>query len=302
LRELGVGERLGAGVAAVARAERAVMLEDGSKIGYGKLILATGAVPVIPPIPGIGASFVHTMWSLDDAVRFRAALPGASSVVVLGAGVLGVETAVDLAAAKKAVTLVEAGATVLSMHLGRIPASMYQGFLATAGVSVRASTTIVSIEPKGRGGVAVLGDGSAIDADLILVMTGVAPNPSLAVAAGLEVDGGIVVDSYLGTSDPDILACGNCAVVHGESTMLWGAAKEQGRVAGTNAFERRIPAAAKGTSIHVKTPGMPLFICSSGRGDSRKASEIVSAASGSYRGIWLDEEDRIAEGVFMCVL
>jgi 3-phenylpropionate/trans-cinnamate dioxygenase ferredoxin reductase subunit len=208
----GVDLRLGALVAGVDPAAREVMLADGSRIGYAKLLLATGSAPRRLPLPGADAEGVLYLRKVADSDRIRAALQTATRVVVIGAGWIGLETAAAARSAGAEVTVLEAAELPLLRVLGREVAQVFADLHREHGADLRFGVQVAEITgTAGRADGVRLADGTHIPADAIVVGIGITPNSQLAEAAGLEVGNGIVVDAGLRSSDPDIYAAGDVA-------------------------------------------------------------------------------------------
>ena len=208
----GVDLRLGALVAGVDPAAREVMLEDGSRIGYTKLLLATGSAPRRLPLPGADADGVLYLRKVADSDRIRTALQTATRVVVIGAGWIGLETAAAARSAGAEVTVLEAAELPLLRVLGREVAQVFADLHREHDADLRFGVQVAEITgTAGRADGVRLADGTHIPADAIVVGIGITPNSQLAEAAGLEVGNGIVVDAGLRSSDPDIYAAGDVA-------------------------------------------------------------------------------------------
>lgn len=277
--------------------EKKLLLTTGKReMTYDRLILATGALPSRPDIPGIESDGVVSLWTMDDALRVSSLLDGVGAVLIVGGGVLGVEAALDMAAAGKDVTLVEYGDGLMPLNLGAPPASMLRSFLESRGITVRLSCAVRGISRGKKSLVASTSDGAGLEADLILVTTGVLPDVALSRRAGLDVRRGVVVDDHMFTSEPDILACGNCCEIESRLDMLWSPARSQGQCAGANAFERRSALVRQPSILHLKSNEMPLFICDgpASGGDIRIAED---AGAKRYRAVGLDGDGRIVSAV-----
>ena len=208
----GVDLRLGALVTGVDPSAREVALADGSRIGYAKLLLATGSAPRRLPVPGADAEGVLYLRKLADSDRIRAALQTATRVVVIGAGWIGLETAAAARSAGVEVTVLEAAELPLLRVLGREVAEVFADLHREHGVDLRFGVQVAEITgAAGRADGVRLADGVHIPADAIVVGVGITPNSQLAEAAGLEVGNGIVVDAGLRSSDLDIYAAGDVA-------------------------------------------------------------------------------------------
>lgn len=195
---------------AIDRAARRVRLRSGAELPYGRLVLATGARPRhLPGLPTELAN-VAALRTAADALRLRDQLHAAASVTVLGGGFIGLEIAATARALGKPVTLLESMPRLLSRGLS---AEMAEHVLATHrdnGLVLRLGVRVGGFEHDGTRLQALQVDGERLPVDLLVLGIGAAPDTTLAAAAGLAVDNGIVVDSLMHTSDPAILAVGDC--------------------------------------------------------------------------------------------
>jgi len=204
--------RLGARVTGLDPAAHEVTLADGSRIGYAKLLLATGSTPRHLTIAGAGAGGVLYLRRVGDSDRLRATFATASRVAVIGAGWIGLETAAAARAAGVEVTILEAAELPLLRVLGREAAQVFAGLHRDHGVDLRFGVQVAEITASdGLADGVRLADGTHVPADAVIVGVGITPNVQLAAAAGLEVRNGIVTDARLQTSDPDIYAAGDVA-------------------------------------------------------------------------------------------
>ncbi|MFC6155586.1 FAD-dependent oxidoreductase [Kribbella jiaozuonensis] len=226
----------------------AVTPDSEVELEYDRLVIGTGAVPLLPPIAGLdalgpadGVHLLHTMdeaRALDDDLRAR----DARRVVIIGAGYIGIEMA-------EALTNRGIGATVLERFDGVLPRTLDQQLadeisaeLESHGVEVHCGTTVTEVR-RDAGNLTVVAAEAKWAADAVLVVSGVAPNSALAATTGVRVDkrGAIVVDRQMRTNVPDVWAAGDCVHTHhallDEPTYLplGTTAHKQGRVAGENA-------------------------------------------------------------------
>lgn len=199
-------------VAAIDRQARTVTLSDGDEIGYEKLALCVGARPRLLAIGGIELAGVHYLRDAADIERIRSGLSDANRVVIIGAGYIGLETAASLRTLGGVeVTVLETAERVLQRVTAPEVSTFYARVHREEGVELRTGVTVEAIEGDERVRGVRLADGELIEADLVIVGVGVVPNTELAEAAGLSVDNGIVIDGASLTSDPDIVAAGDCA-------------------------------------------------------------------------------------------
>ncbi len=245
---------------AIDRAAKQVTVrnaEGESRLPYDRLILAQGGSPLLPPIPGIDAPNVFRLWTVPDMDRLHEHLKasGAKSAVVVGGGFIGLEMAEAFAKRGLAATVVEMLPTVMAV-MDREFGVRIADELSANGVAVVTGAQVARVLADERK--VELADGRRIDGDVVLFSVGVRPELTLAKQAGLDIGaaGGVRVDEYLRTSDPDIFAAGDMVeVVHRVSSRqvripLAGPANRQGRIAASNALggEMRF-AGSLGTSV-----------------------------------------------------
>jgi 3-phenylpropionate/trans-cinnamate dioxygenase ferredoxin reductase subunit len=213
--ENGVELRLGTRVTGLDRSAREAILDDGERLPYDSLLLAPGAVPRPLPVPGADQLQPHYLRTLDDSERLRAAFTSGARVVIIGAGWIGMETAAAARTAGADVIVLEYEELPLLRVLGVEMAEVFADLHLARGVDLRGGARIDGVRPAdGRpgAGTVLLSDGTGIEADVIVVGVGVAPDVDLARNAGLEVDNGVVVDEQLRTpADPRIFAAGDVA-------------------------------------------------------------------------------------------
>ncbi len=212
-------------------------LADGpqvEQVAYGHLLLATGSRPAIPPCQGTEKNGVFTLRTLDDALAIKAYAKKASTAVVIGGGLLGLETARALHAAGLEVTVVEFFPYLLPRQLDREGAEVLQSLLEAQGLQVVTDARTEVILGDTRAECVRLQDGRMLPAEMVLFSTGVRCEVALAQAAGLETNRGIVVDSRMQTSAADIFAAGDVAEFEGRLYGIIPPAIEQARIAAAN--------------------------------------------------------------------
>lgn len=208
-----VEARLGIFATDVDAAGRLVHLSDGSSLAYDGLILATGSRPRTLNLPGVGRSGVQTLRTLEDADQLRAVLTAGGPLVVYGGGWIGLEVAAVARTMGVPVTVVVREDRVLR-QLGDEVAPRFVAMHREHGVEFAFNSTIASIDGDGERGAVksvTLGDGRRVEAAAVLIAVGAEPRVELAQAAGLEVEGGVLVDDSLRSSDPAIFAVGDIA-------------------------------------------------------------------------------------------
>jgi 3-phenylpropionate/trans-cinnamate dioxygenase ferredoxin reductase component len=226
--------------AAIDRAAREVVLEDGRHLHYDALVIATGSVArEIPELP-LGMPGVHYLRTEADAYALKGALRQSKDLLVVGGGLIGLEVAASAAELGVKTTVLE----VLPRILARVCDEETGALVHTAhrhhGVDIRVGTTLVAaVRQAGERIAVVTGAGESLTADLVVVGTGAKPDDRLAAAAGLRTDAGIVVNEQCRTSDPAIFAAGDVVRFPGPHGPVrlenWRHAQDQGAVAGRNA-------------------------------------------------------------------
>ena len=207
----GIELHLGRRVVSVRTQSAEVELDDGTRIRYDRLLLATGARPRRLAVPGGDLDGVFYLRTLDGSEALRERLVHGGRVVVVGAGWIGAEVAASARQRGLEVTVVDPASVPLERVLGAEVGSIYRDIHADHGTRLLLGTGIESIE--GSGGVERVRttDGRTIESDFVVVGVGVEPRTELAIQAGLSVDNGILVDDQLATSAPDVFAAGDVA-------------------------------------------------------------------------------------------
>jgi phenylglyoxylate dehydrogenase epsilon subunit len=224
-------------VVALDPAQQSLSLASGETWHYDKLLLATGAAPALPPVSGLSDVFYHVLRSMQDALDLRDEVQRAQSAIVLGAGLIGMHAAENMAKAGIEVGVVEMQPHALSGYFEPRASAIIERTFARNGVRMLMDRTLHRVERRGSKCLATLSDGTTLVADLLLVCTGVKPNIDFLAGAGIETDTGILVDDRMRTSAPNVWAAGDVAQARG----FWGGkvvngilpnAAEQGRIAG----------------------------------------------------------------------
>jgi 3-phenylpropionate/trans-cinnamate dioxygenase ferredoxin reductase component len=197
--------RCGVEVAALDRSAKEVVLTDGSRVGFGSLILATGSEPRRLPIPGAERALL--LRTRDDADAIRATFGAGQRLVIIGGGWIGLEVAAAAREAGTDVTILEAAALPLLAVLGTDMATVFADLHREHGVDLRLGVALTEVTATG----VRLADGTEVPADAVVMGVGVRPRTELAASAGLEIDNGVLVDGSLRSSDPNVFAVGDIA-------------------------------------------------------------------------------------------
>ncbi len=210
--ELHVDLVLGKRATEVDATEHRIRLEDGTPIGYGKLIWATGGAPRRLVCSGHDLRGVHTVRSRADVDRLQSELPSASAIVVIGGGYIGLEAAAVLSKLGKRITVVEALDRVLARVAGETLSRFFEAEHRAHGVELRLSAKVECIEERDGATTGVrLESGEILPAEIVIVGIGITPAVAPLIAAGAAGTDGVLVDLHGKTSLPDVYALGDCA-------------------------------------------------------------------------------------------
>lgn len=218
--------------------KKEVIVEDGRKTGYERLLIATGSSPRIPQIPGIRERNVHYLRTMQDALALREAAETGRKAVILGGGYVGIKKAEALVHRGIDVTVVEQEDHILLPRLDKAGAALIEEKLAAKGVHLIFHEAIASINPDGKG--VKLASGKELASDFVCIAVGVRPNIEWLKDSGIETDKALVVDDRMQTSLEGVYAAGDVVqmrdVVTGKTVVsaLWSNAVEMGKVAGAN--------------------------------------------------------------------
>jgi phenylglyoxylate dehydrogenase epsilon subunit len=190
-------------------------LSDGTALGYRKLLLATGARPAVPPIPGLADVPMHVLRTLDDALRLRECLPSARRAIVLGGGLVGMHAAENLRKGGADVTILEIEPQLLPAYFDAEAAAIIARAFTNAGVDVRVDTKVTLVAPRDGGFTLQLQGGESLEGDLLVIGTGVTPVMDYLEGTPVATDRGILVDDTMRTSVGDVWAAGDVAQARG---------------------------------------------------------------------------------------
>ena len=227
-------------VRGVDTASRTVTASDGAEIAWDRLLIATGAHAIKPPIEGMDSEGVENCWTLADARRILAGAKPGSRVVLMGAGFIGCIVLEALAARGVDLVVVEMADRMLPRMMDETGGAMIARWCESKGVSVRTATRVTEIARRNSRLTLAAEPGDPIEADLVVCATGVSPNVGFLEGTGIKCDTGILVDHRLRTSADDVYAAGDVAQGPDFSTgrrevhAIQPTAVEHGRIAALN--------------------------------------------------------------------
>lgn len=289
----GVRLRRGSRVLALHLAEREVELVDGTRVGYERLVLATGSVPTLPPIRGLVRMdgtlhpAVHPFRSLTDCHRLDAAVRGLGDgrgrAVVVGGGLLGLQVARALAVRGLSVELVQGGTHLLDGQVGEKAGRIIARDLSRLGTAVYTGARVVRLDGPDEAPVLRLDNGYDLDTDLVVLTAGGRPSVSLARQAGLAVRRGIVVDDTLATSDPHVHALGDCAEHAGRTTGFVTPAWEQAEVLAAHLAGEAAAYAGTRSVARLRATGLEVAVLGDPLGADGDVVEVTNPVTRSHR-------------------
>ena len=262
---------LGKEVTSIDADNKEIVMNDGMKLQYTKLIYAAGSECFIPPIPGHDKPEVVAIRRLADTKKIAGLLPEVKHVAVIGGGVLGLEAAWEMRKARCEVTVLELAPILMGRQLDESAGEVLKKIGQDQGIQIHTGVQIASIEGEEHVTGVKLADGTVIPAELVIVSAGVRANVALAKAAGVEVDRAAVVNSKMETSVKDIYACGDCAQFEGINYAIWPQAVEQGKVAGANAVGEALEYTTVPAALNFHGMNTALFAA----GDAGKNPNLV---------------------------
>jgi nitrite reductase (NADH) large subunit len=279
---------LGTKVVKIIPDKSVAVSESGTKYGYDKLLIATGADCLIPPVEGINKTGVFDFRGVKDADSIREYCKDVTDVVVLGGGLLGLETAYSLRKSGKTVTVIEIFDRLLPKQLDNEGAGLLKRLLEDKGLSFVLPASVLAIEGKDKVENVVLRSGQQIRAGAVVICTGIRARVKLAKEANITVGKGIVINNHMQTSTENIYCAGDPAEHNGRLYGLWNPAREQGKIAGFNMAG--VPSQYRGTvdSSTLKITGIEVY--SAGDFDAEDAEVLISKNQNMYRKFVLSDD------------
>lgn len=289
----GNGIRLHAGekVTEIRRRGRVVVTESGIEAPYDKLIFATGALPIMPPVPGIGKEGVFPFRNIGDCERIASFCKAGGKAVVVGGGLLGLEAAWALKRLGMETTLVHIMDRLMERQLDPVAASFLREDIESAGIKVLLDKKTEEVQGREKVEGLLMSDGSTIPADVVVVSTGIRPNAELARSAGIYCGRGIVVSDCMQTYDPAVFAVGECVEHRGATFGLVGPIFEQARVLANHlAGDARLVFKSQPTSVRLKIPGIELYSAGDvNEAEGTETIEYLDKGLRAYKKLFVSE-------------
>ncbi|MEJ5074228.1 NADH:flavorubredoxin reductase NorW [Enterobacter ludwigii] len=242
-------------VADIDAAARVVKSTD-QDWSYDKLVLATGATPVVPPVPG--RELMVTLNSQQEYAAAQTTLHDAKRVLIVGAGLIGSELAMDLNRAGKTVSVVDGSASILASLMPAEVSSRLQHQLTDMGIHLLLKSQLQGLEKTHTGIRACFDREREIEVDAVIAAAGLRPETALARRAGVEINRGVIVNGTLQTSDPAIYALGDCAEINGSVLPFLQPILLSALTLAKNLLDQAANLALPPMLVKVKTPDLPL--------------------------------------------
>jgi len=283
----------------IRRSEKMVVSEKGRELPYDKLWLATGSNPIILPIPGNDLPGVITFRDMKDVEEMLSASETYQDAVVIGGGLLGLEAAHGLQLNGMNVTVIHRALSLMERQLDKSAGYLLKSKLEDRGITVLTDADTVELGGNERVEVLKLADGTEIKTDLVVMAVGIYPNVNLAQEAGLECGRGIKVSDRLQTSDPSILAVGECVEHRGLTYGLVSPLYEMGRVLAMNMLGAENDYRGSVTFTKLKVSGIDVFSAGS-FADGPDTEDIVfrDARQGTYKRLIISDGKLIGAVLF----
>jgi NAD(P)H-nitrite reductase large subunit len=292
--------------------ECAIWLDDGQRLDYESLLIATGGNPFIPKIDGVGRDGVFTFTTISDASRLEERIKRTQDqkAVVIGAGLIGISVTEALVKRGVQVTIVELQNNILSLLLDSRASGIVEDAMRKAGVTIITGQSVQRIFGKPEndnnvGGI-VLTEGKAIPCDLVIMAIGVVPRTDLVTGTPVKTNRGIIVDSFMQTNVPNVYASGDVAETfdfianQNRVLPLWPLAVTEGKIAGYNMAGKKTSYSGGTNMSSLKYFGLPIVSVGVANPKDETCYEILSkydSAKNLYRKIVL--KDNVIVGITM---
>ena len=264
-----------------------LLTAEGATLAYDRLLLANGSHPFIPPIKGSDTKGVYVLHTLHDVRKISQAAEKISNVVLVGGGLLGLETANALQKLGKNITVVEFFPRLLPRQLDNEGAARLQHFFENLNFTFKLGAITREITGDKRVKQVVLENGTVLPTEMVIISAGVRPTLDLAKMLGLKTDKGVIVDKFMQTSQRGIYAAGDVIEFEGKTYGIWPAAMEQGKIAGLNISGGKTSYEGTILANTLKVAGIDLATTGEIDAENRYESKIV-AYEDIYKKVVID--------------
>ena len=269
---------------------RELKIANEESIGFSRLVLATGSMPLRLNVPGADLAGVHTFRDSRDVDMLLTLAAQKRRVVVVGGGLLGLEAAYGLSKAGSSVTLLHLMDRLMERQLDAPAAELLKSLVERKGVRVLLNANTARLHGETRVEGIELSDGRRIDADAVVFAAGIRPNIALAKEAGIAVNRGVVVDDVMQTGAPDIFALGECAEHRGICYGLVEPAYEQARVLARHLAGRTAAYSGSVVATNLKVSGVSVFSAGEFMGaDGSEAIVLNDVRHGTYKKLVISD-------------
>jgi nitrite reductase (NADH) large subunit len=269
---------------------RELKIANEESIGFSRLVLATGSMPLRLNVPGADLAGVHTFRDSRDVDMLLTLAAQKRRVVVVGGGLLGLEAAYGLSKAGSSVTLLHLMDRLMERQLDAPAAELLKSLVERKGVRVLLNANTARLHGETRVEGIELSDGRRIDADAVVFAAGIRPNIALAKQAGIPVNRGVVVDDVMQTGAPDIFALGECAEHRGICYGLVEPAYEQARVLARHLAGRTAAYSGSVVATNLKVSGVSVFSAGDFMGaDGSEAIVLNDVRHGTYKKLVISD-------------
>ncbi len=289
---------LGVNIKEIRKESKEIIDTQDKRYKYDKLLLAVGARAFLPDTPGVDKMGVFSLRTIADAERIKSYCKKVKNVVIIGGGLLGIETANNLLNLGVKVKVIEYSDRLLSRQLDNEGSEILEETLKNKGIEFVLKETVKEIygndsanNTQGTVKSILLGSGAIIEADAVIYSVGVRGRLELAQAIGLNINRGVLVNEYMETSQQDIYAAGDAIEINNTCYGLWIPAKEQGKIAGENMAGVRNPYSMTPLETRLKITDITLF--SAGDIHNQDAKVKLSRENGVYRKLVIKDNKLI---------
>jgi nitrite reductase (NADH) large subunit len=301
-RARGIALRARCPIRTIDRAARQVIAADGTCTSYDRLALALGSQPIRLPLPGAKLPGIMTYRDRGDTRALIAASTAGGRAVVIGGGLLGLEAAAGLARRGMTVTIVHLMPWLMERQLDEEASALVRRALEARGITVRLGAETACFEGDSQVRAVVLKDGSVLPADLAVTAIGIRPETGLASSSGLACGRGIQVDDGMTTSDPAIIALGECIEHGGRTYGLVGPIYEQAKIAAQSLHGRATRYAGSAAATGLKVTGISLYSAGDiGDRDGTQSVIFRDPRRGLYRRLFVraQGDDTVLTGAIL---